>query len=136
MLHGPARRPEHVTTCCLLLRAAPVRRRLASAIVAGDLEGARRDWEDGYRRLREAARDQREADRLHEQVDVVTAELRRRVGATFTLSELAEAYAGSEPWIRAAVAERAAAPGWPRSVAVAGDAAFHIYARAAIDYAP
>jgi hypothetical protein len=104
--------------------------------VAGDLEGARRDWEDGYRRLLDASRDPREGDVLHEQVDVVTAELRRRVGATFTLSDLATAYVGSDRWIREAVAERATGPGWPRSLAVAGDAAFYLYARAAVDYVP
>jgi hypothetical protein len=34
------------------------------------------------------------------------------------------------------VAERAPTPGWPRTVALAEDAAFHAYARGALDYKP
>jgi hypothetical protein len=104
--------------------------------VTGELAGARRDWEDGHRRLLERARDPVEAELLHRQVDAVTAELRRRVGATFTLAELAEAYATSERWTREVVAEHAAGPGWARSTSLAGDAAFHLYARGAVDYEP
>jgi hypothetical protein len=104
--------------------------------VSVDIESARRDWDDGYRRFMSASRDTLQADRLHSQVDVVTEELRRRVGGTYTLAGLALAYATSEKWIRQAVEERAAAPGWARSLAVVGDAAFHIYARGAMDYRP
>jgi hypothetical protein len=104
--------------------------------VSVDVESARRDWEDGHRRFMSAARDPVQADRLHSQVDVVTDELRRRVGGTYTLAGLAQAYATSERWVRQAVEERAAAPGWARSLAVVGDAAFHIYARGALDYRP
>ena len=101
-----------------------------------DLESARRDWEDGWRRLAESTRDAQASDRLHRQVDVVTAELQRRVGATFTLRELAGAYRDAEEWARDAVAERAATPGWPHTLAVAVDAAFHLYQRGAVDYVP
>jgi hypothetical protein len=101
-----------------------------------DLESARRDWAEGWRRLEESARDAQASERLHRQVDVVTAELQRRVGATFTLRELAAAYRDAENWARDAVAERAATPGWPRTLAIAVDAAFHLYARGAVDYVP
>jgi hypothetical protein len=104
--------------------------------VGREVEGARRDWEEGHRRLLQAAQDPAQAELLHRQVDAVTAELRRRVGATFTLLELAEAYATSERWTREAVAEHAAAPGWPRTVSIAGDAAFYLYARGAVDFGP
>jgi hypothetical protein len=104
--------------------------------VTVDLESARRDWEDGYRRLLSLSRDPVQADRLHSQIDVVTEELRRRVGGTYTLAGLALAYTTSEKWVRQAVEERAAAPGWARSLAVVGDAAFHVYARGAMDYRP
>jgi hypothetical protein len=103
--------------------------------VTAGLESARRDWADGYRALR-AERDTAERERLHEQVDAVTAELRKRVGSTFTLAQLADAYAGSERWVAAAIAEVAGGPGWVRTAAVAGDAAFHLYARGAQDYVP
>jgi len=103
--------------------------------VSADLDSARRDWENGYRALL-ATGDRLQRDRLYEQVDVVTAELRKRIGSTFTLSELAELYASAEDWVRAAVAEHASAPGWSRTVAASGDAAFHLYARGAQDYEP
>lgn len=101
-----------------------------------DIESARRDWEDGYRKLLAASGDPRRSERLHAQVDAIVAELRKRVGATFTLAQLADAYAGSEAWLQAAIDEHAPVPDWPRTVALAGDAAFYIYARGAVDYAP
>jgi hypothetical protein len=104
--------------------------------VSEQVESARRDWEEGYRRLLAEARDPSAAERLHAQVDAVTDELRKRVGATFTLAELAGAYQRSERWTREAVSERAPAPGWPRTLAIVGDAAFHLYARGAVDYEP
>jgi hypothetical protein len=104
--------------------------------MAADVENARRDWADGWRRLHEEARDPQAAARLNRQVEVVTEELRRRVGSTFTLAELATAYADAERWAREAVAQRAAAPGWPQTLAFVGDAAFHLYSRGAVDYRP
>jgi hypothetical protein len=66
----------------------------------------------------------------------VTVELRRRVGGTFTLAELAEAYAGAERWVLQAVEERAPSKGWARTASLAADAAFHAYSRGAQDYEP
>ena len=96
-----------------------------------ELESARRDWEDGYRRLLEQTR-----ERLHAQVEAVLAELRRRVGGVFTVRELAAAYAEADRWSRTAVAENAPAPGWPQTLSVVEAAAFHLYARGAQDYEP
>lgn len=104
--------------------------------MAADVESSRRDWEDGYRRLLAATNDPSGSDRLHQQVDVIVAELRKRVGTIFTIAQLADAYAGSESWLLETIDERAPVPGWPRTVAVAGDAAFHLYARGAVDYTP
>ena len=47
-----------------------------------------------------------------------------------------KAYDAAEHWARTAVADRAAFPGWPRSLTDVLDAAFHLYARGATDYAP
>ena len=114
-----------------------LRLRVASPSVNIDVESARRDWEEGYRRLTAAAgRDPVQADRLHRQLDVLSVELRRRVGSTFTIAELARAYADSERWTRPAIEEAAGTPGWARSLAMVGDAAFHLYARGAVDYTP
>lgn len=97
---------------------------------------ARREWEEGRRRFLEAARDPARADALHRQVDAVTEELRRRVGGTFTLAELAAAYDGVERWLLQVVEERAPSKGWARTASLAADAAFHAYSRAAQDYEP
>ncbi len=101
-----------------------------------EVESARRDWEDGYRRLLAETEDGAARERLLRQVDVVTEELRKRLGSTFTLAELARTYSGADAWAREAVEERAPGPGWPRTLAFVGDAAFYLYARGAIDYEP
>ena len=100
------------------------------------IDVVRREWEDGYRRFEAASRDPVAADRLRAQLDVVTGELRRRIGQTFTLEQLAVAYERADAWARDAVSEHAATPGWPRTLALVEDAAFHLYQRGAVDYAP
>ena len=67
--------------------------------------------------------------------DAITTELRRRVGGTFTIRELAEQYAVADAWAQVVLAEQAA-PGWPRTLALVEGAAFHLYARGAVDYQP
>ena len=107
-----------------------------ASATAAEVESARREWEDGNRRLEEQSRDRAAGEWLLAQVEAVIDELRRRVGGTFTLAELTRTYAGAEEWSRAAVAERAPVPGWPRTLSIAEAAAFHIYARGASDYEP
>jgi hypothetical protein len=68
------------------------------------LETARQQWEEGHRRLQEQAGDPERYSRLLGEVEAVTEELRRRIGATFTLAQLAEAYAEAEDWTRVALA--------------------------------
>jgi alcohol dehydrogenase class IV len=100
------------------------------------IEAVRREWEEGYRRFEDAARDPVAGERLYAQLEVVTAELRRRIGQTFTLDELAVVYERADVWVRDAISEHAATPGWPRTVAIVEDAAFHLYQRGAVDYSP
>lgn len=107
-----------------------------SRAVATATEALRREWEDGYRRFESAARDPVAGERLHAQLDIVVDELRKRIGQTFTLDELAATYARADDWVRAAVSERAATPGWPRNLALVQDAAFYLYQRGAVDYGP
>ena len=80
------------------------------------VENALFQWEDGERRLAEAddATYRRATEELVE-------ELRRRLGSTFTLEELADLYASSP--------DLGADPAW------LVDAAFGRYAREAADYA-
>jgi hypothetical protein len=106
------------------------------ARVALVLDVVRSEWEDGYRRFRELSRDRVAADRLSRQLDVVTDELRKRIGQTFTLEDLAASYRAADEWVRDAVSEHASTPGWPRTLATVQDAAFHLYQRGARDYVP
>jgi hypothetical protein len=108
---------------------------LESAAVSIDATTlVRLEWEEGDRRLEAARSDPRRYDRLLEHVEIVTGELRKRVGQTYTLAELAAAYRDAERWAREAVEERAPSPGWPRDLAVVLAASFYAYQRGAGDY--
>jgi hypothetical protein len=100
------------------------------------LQQTRVEWEHGYRRFQSDVRETPRGEALLAELDAVTAELRRRVGQTFTLAELADAYATSDAWTREAVEEIVPSAGWPRRLAAVTDAAFHLYSRGAVDYEP
>lgn len=103
----------------------------------GSVELARQHWAEGHRRLvRTKDREPQLHARMLDQVAVVTAELRGRVGKTFTLAELADAYGAADVWARAAVEDHAESPDWLSSASTATDAAFHLYSRGARDYRP
>jgi alcohol dehydrogenase class IV len=104
--------------------------------MASTLETTRREWEEGYRRLEDASGDPQRYRRLLAELELVLDELRRRVGQTFTLDELAAAYADADRWVQEALAEREPAPGWPARSTTVQDAAFHVYERGAVDYRP
>jgi hypothetical protein len=99
---------------------------------------ARHQWAEGKRLLEEEGVDTARSRHLALLVEAVTAELRRRIGQTFTLAELADLYEGAEDWVRDVVV--ASAP--PRSragvrdSALVQDAAFALYAQGASDYRP
>ncbi|HEY7017472.1 MAG TPA: hypothetical protein VH297_03310 [Gaiellaceae bacterium] len=101
------------------------------------LETTRREWADGNRRLEAAASDRTLYARLLREVELVLDQLRRRVGQTFTLNELARAYGDSDRWVQEALLlEAEPAPGWPARSTTVQDAAFHLYSRGAVDYRP
>lgn len=99
------------------------------------VELARGEWDDAERRLEGEARDATRYRGLLEQVELLVDELRRRVGQTFTLGELADVYADADRWSREALtwSDR---PGWPATQTLVQAAAFGRYARGAIDYEP
>jgi hypothetical protein len=97
------------------------------------VESARQQWATGHRRLADQAADRNLYLRLLAQVGLVLDELNRRVGQTFTLAELAEAYSDSDRWLLDVLGSR---PGGITQFALVGDAAFHVYARGAVDYSP
>lgn len=94
------------------------------------------EWEESARRLDAFAEDADRYTELLAQLEVVTAELRKRVGQTYTLDDLAVAYGDAERWAAALLAEREDSPAWwPQTLATVLGAAFHAYARGASDYA-
>lgn len=97
---------------------------------------ARHEWEDGSRRLEATREDPARYRQLLELLELVLDELRKRVGQTYTLAELASAYGEAEGWGREVLDERAVAPTWPRELTTVLAAAFDAYQRGAIDYAP
>jgi hypothetical protein len=98
------------------------------------VELARQQWAKSYKSLFQPASGV--DPHVREQMETVTAELRRRVGGSFTLTELAATYEDSERWTLTAISERCYRPGWIRTASSATDAAFHLYARGARDYRP
>jgi hypothetical protein len=104
--------------------------------MASALETTRREWEEGNRRLQAAASDRSLYQRLLAELDLLLDQLRRRVGQTFTLDELASAYGDSDRWVQEALQEAEPAPGWPARSTTVQDAAFHVYSRGAVDYRP
>ncbi len=103
---------------------------------AVEIELARQQWQDGSRRVERSRVDHARYLRLHEQVEVVTAELRRRIGQTFTLAELAELYGGADEWARFVLEDAEPEGSPPTDAATVADDAFYLYARGASDYAP
>ena len=74
--------------------------------------------------------------RLNAQVELVASELRKRVGQTFTLEELAAAYDRAEDWARDLLHDARDEDAPPPETTTITDAAFHRYARGARDYVP
>lgn len=93
------------------------------------IDNARFQWEDGERRLRQA--DEVTSSDLDRAVYAVLDELRRRLGSTFTIAELADLYGAGTDWADdIAQGNRAGSD----SAAVV-DASFNRYAREASDFA-
>jgi hypothetical protein len=102
------------------------------------LAAARHQWEEGKRRLADEGEDTARSRHLVLLVDAVADELRRHVGQTFTLAELAEAYDAADDWVRDVILRslpRRSRAGI-RDTALIQDAAFARYAQGASDYRP
>ena len=91
------------------------------------LENALFQWEEGERRIREAPEPER-LD-LERAAGAVLGELRKRLGSTFTVDELADLYGSGTDW----AADLAGGAGGEASLVV--DAAFGRYAREASNFA-
>ena len=93
------------------------------------VENALYQWQEGEQRVRQAPERAR-AD-LERAADIVLDELRRRLGSSFVLDELASYYGDGTDWATELAAHYAAGS----DAAFVVDAAFARYAREASNYA-
>ena len=93
------------------------------------IENALFQWEEGEARIRDASGG--EALELDRAARLVVEELRRRLGSTFTLGELADLYGEGTDWVRDEVGRRFQ----ELQTSTVVDAGFSRYARSATDYA-
>ncbi|HEV3230277.1 MAG TPA: hypothetical protein VGY97_12430 [Solirubrobacteraceae bacterium] len=96
-------------------------------------ENAMFQWREGERRVREAPAAQRPV--LERVIEALVAELRRRLGGTFTTQELFELYAAGTDWSHDVAVQVAPRSPWAWDARTVGDAAFGRYVREAADYA-
>jgi hypothetical protein len=101
-----------------------------------DVQLARQHWDEGRRRVERMRSDPDAYARVYAQVELVAAELRHRVGLTYTLEDLARVYDGADDWARDVLDDARDEDAPPPETATITDAAFHLYARGASDYAP
>ena len=92
-------------------------------------ESARQEWEEAATAVSRPSASPRHHRTLMADVDKVRDELRRRVGQTFTIDELARVYYDADAWMRDLVSSA-------RDLPLVGAAAFHLHARGATDYTP
>lgn len=102
--------------------------------MSASTESAKQEWEQAYRSFADVT-DPALEERLARQVEAITTELRRRVGGTFTIGELVDEYVRADVWTRDVLSEQGTRE-WPRTLALAEGAAFHLFARSAVDYDP
>ena len=96
-------------------------------------ETALMQWQDGIRRLNEAAPEER---RMLERVSTaIEAELRRRLGGAFTSDELADLYEQGTDWASDLAVSVAPDDPYAWDARTVADAAFGRYLRAASDFA-
>jgi len=96
-------------------------------------ETAIHQWRAGERRLDEAPSEQRRA--LERATSAIYAQLRRRLGSTFTTDELVALYDAGTSWCTDLAVSVAPAAPWAWDPTIVADAAFARYMREAVDYA-
>jgi hypothetical protein len=100
-----------------------------------EVENAIFQWEEGYRRLQDTRAEPQLYRALSRAVVAVQDDLRKRLGSTFSVAELAALYREGTDWsLDYALRSR------PESLvrwdpSVAADAAFYLYMREAADFA-
>lgn len=96
-------------------------------------DSAVQQWREGLRRLDDSPPHERPA--LERVTERVYEQLRRRLGSTFTLDELADLYDDGTSWTLDLAAQVAPAAPWAWDQRIVADAAFGRYMREAVDFA-
>jgi hypothetical protein len=91
------------------------------------------EWFEGERRLAQLDVPATRLVVIERVVDEIQAELRRRVGSTYNMDDLAAEYDGAESWCLD-VAQRTTGHTWAYDLAVVQDAAFARFVRDATDF--
>ncbi len=99
--------------------------------MAYPIENAVFQWEDGWRVLQALGADQPAQRRAEHVVEAIRDGLRLRIGATFTVGDLADLYGAGTDWCLAIAGE--ISPG--TDVRPLADAAFWLHRRGASDFA-
>ncbi|HEY1480202.1 MAG TPA: hypothetical protein VGF46_09240 [Gaiellales bacterium] len=107
------------------------------ALSETEIESMRRDWLDGARRLAMArTRDPARAANYDRVVEAIRRDLRRRLGQTFSMRDLARVYSGSARWTRDIAQRVAPDAAYAHDLATTADAVFADAARGASDWVP
>ena len=93
------------------------------------------EWAEGARRVRGLQVTAARRALVDTVVAEIVAEIRRRIGASFTLDELVSLYQDSSSW-SLEVAMRTTDHPWAYDLSLVQAAAFDRYARTAVDYHP
>jgi hypothetical protein len=93
------------------------------------------EWVDGGRRLERLEVPAGRRAVIHGVVAEIVDELRRRMGATFTVAELVDEYESSSAWCLA-VAQRVTDQAWAYDLSLVQAAAFNRFVREAVDHRP
>jgi hypothetical protein len=99
------------------------------------LENAVFQWEEGFRELEKARAEPGLYGRLGRAVVAIEDELRKRLGSTFSIAELAGVYRDGTDWALEAALAVGPEDDPPVDTATAVDAAFYLYMREAADFA-
>jgi hypothetical protein len=99
------------------------------------VENAVFQWEEGFRALRAARSDSAAGRALARAVLAVQDELRKRLGSSFSIAELADLYREGGDWALDVTLASSGEEEPPLETAAAVDAAFYLYMREASDFA-
>jgi hypothetical protein len=99
------------------------------------IENALFEWEEGYRRLQQLGDRPQLYARISGAIDAVRDELRRRLGPTFHVADLADLYGRGTGWCLEIAARTDPEESMDWDPQVIADAAFHLHLRGARDWA-